>query len=571
MKTTFRYDHYYLYEELKEKLEYFRDAYPHLMKLEINCLTEKDRCQFAAVLSNRSTGDELEKPGWYLDGNIHAGEVTSSMAAMHTLDYLLTNYGKDSICTYILDEMTVYIIPRVSPDGAEKYLTTPYMIRSADRTYGFEKGGIRDEDIDGDDVIRSMAIPSKYGAWKRTEKGFEKRKPDDISGEFYEIYPEGFSEKYEGDENLKHQKSEWGLDFNRNFPSYWMPEGITQGSGPYPLSEPETKALADFVLAHPNICGANIGHTAGGLLLYPPAARSASTMPAADRKIFNDLAAMGKEETGYEPMNLFDTYQSDKAHYDSGAFDDWMYVTQGIPAFTTEFWNISKHAGHPYDWAHKENETDEKEAGRYDAVIAWVKENAPEYYKEWELTDHPQFGKVYIGGLDAKHTVQNPPENYLQQECENVTRFNLRFALASPKLMIDDIRCEKCGEGLYRITAIAGNTGYLPTYLTEEAVNLKKDSPVIIRIENAKLLSGKEEIRLKGLQGYGMTKTGMRGIRITTSESAASRAKAEWIIRAEDGDEITVTVQNEKAGKACRRIVCGSAEGQHGRRDRSYS
>ncbi|MCR5794506.1 MAG: zinc carboxypeptidase [Solobacterium sp.] len=562
MKTTFRYDHYYLFEELQEKLYYFRDTYPSLMRLENNCTTPGGLRQYAVTLTNTGTGDALDKPGWYLDGNIHAGEVTSSMAAMHTLDYLLTNYGTDRTCTYTLDEMTVYIIPRVSPDGAEKYLTTPYTLRSADREYAAEKGGIREEDIDGDGVIRSMAIPSRYGAWKRSGDSFVKRKPDDIFGEFFEIWPEGILEPFDGDENLKRKKSEWGLDFNRHFPCGWMPDHMTPGAGPYPLSSPETKALADFVLAHPNICGANIGHTSGGLFLYPPATRSAKTMPEADRKIFRELAAMGKEETGYVPMNLFDTYQSDKVHYDSGAFDDWMYQTQGIPAYTTEFWDLPKLAGYPFDWQNRENETDVKEAERYSAVINWVRENAPQYYSEWKMTDHPQFGRVYTGGLDAKHTVQNPPEAFLQKECENVTRFNLRFILASPKLTVDEITCEKAGSGLYRICVTAGNTGYLPTYLCEEAVNLKKDSPVVIRAENAEVISGDAEIRVRGLQGFAMTKTGMRSARIMTSESASARIRAEWLIRADEGDAVTVTVQNEKAGRISRTVICRDAGGK---------
>lgn len=48
------------------------------------------------------------------------------MCAMHTIDYLVTNYGTDDEVTKLLDEKTFYVIPRVTPDGAEKYLSTPY-------------------------------------------------------------------------------------------------------------------------------------------------------------------------------------------------------------------------------------------------------------------------------------------------------------------------------------------------------------------------------------------------------------------------------------------------------------
>ena len=118
MKTTFSYDHYYKYEEIKSNLEFFAKQHPDLVTLEVNCVTEEGRNQYVVTLTNKKTGEALSKPGWYLDGNIHAGEVTSSMCAMHTLDYLVTNYGSDPDATKLLDEETIYVIPRVTPDGA---------------------------------------------------------------------------------------------------------------------------------------------------------------------------------------------------------------------------------------------------------------------------------------------------------------------------------------------------------------------------------------------------------------------------------------------------------------------
>ena len=86
MKTSYIYDHYYAYEEMKDMLEGLAKKYSELMDLEVNCISEEKRNQYVAILTNKKTGNALDKPGWYLDGNIHAGEVTSSMAALHTLD-----------------------------------------------------------------------------------------------------------------------------------------------------------------------------------------------------------------------------------------------------------------------------------------------------------------------------------------------------------------------------------------------------------------------------------------------------------------------------------------------------
>ena len=64
MKTTFRYDHYYKYEELKSNLEFFAETYPKLAQLEVNCVTPEGRNQYVITLTNTETGDALSKPGW---------------------------------------------------------------------------------------------------------------------------------------------------------------------------------------------------------------------------------------------------------------------------------------------------------------------------------------------------------------------------------------------------------------------------------------------------------------------------------------------------------------------------
>ena len=105
-------------------------------------ITEKGRAQFVMTVTNQDTGAPLSKPGWYLDGNIHAGEVTSSMAALHLIDTLLTGYESDEMLRRIVDRYAVYVIPRVSPDGAEVYLHSPAHLRSVDRANAPEVGGL---------------------------------------------------------------------------------------------------------------------------------------------------------------------------------------------------------------------------------------------------------------------------------------------------------------------------------------------------------------------------------------------------------------------------------------------
>jgi murein tripeptide amidase MpaA len=559
MKTTFKYDHYYKYDELEKNLKYFASTYPELCSLESICVTEENRNVYAMTITNSKTGVASSKPAFHIDGNTHAGEVTGSMAAMHAIDVLLTGYGEDSTITSILDRMTIYVVPRISPDGAETYLTTPYSIRSVNRVHNPEDGGVRSEDLDNDGVIRSMRIPTPYGAWKKDKDDpsiMVKRDPGDAEGEYYDIYPEGIFECYPGDENLKKRKEDWSLDFNRNYPFGWFPENRQPGAGKYPLSNPETKAMADWIIEHPNIGGVSTNHTSGGIILYPPGTKASSLASHKDIKQFKEIAEMGKQELGYEPLNIYDSFIADPANYDSGAFDDWCYQSQGIVAYTVELWDLANRVGVPQVWNARNEEDPATNMKRYLACMKWVKENAPQYYEDWKPYHHEKFGDVEIGGFNFKFTHQNPPENFLNGVMEQMTRFMLRFAQSMPRLTVDTLEKEEVSEGVYKITAIVGNLGYLPTNLTELANELRISKPVEVRISGAKFVTGLETTKIGNLEGYGSTKTGVVFYgNISTMENAHARKKLTWVVKASKGTEVTITASQEKSGVATKTIT----------------
>lgn len=559
MKTTFQYDHYYKYDELEKNLKYFSDKYPELCDLESICVTEENRNVYAMTITNKKTGAALDKPAFHIDGNTHAGEVTGSMAAMHAIDVLLTGYGEDKVITKILDRMTIYVVPRISPDGAETYLTTPYSIRSVNRVHNPENGGIRSEDLDGDGVIRMMRIPTPYGAWKKDKNDssiMEKRDPGDADGDFYDIYVEGNFEAFDGDENLKEKKEDWSLDFNRNYPYGWFPENRQAGAGKYPLSNPETKAMADWIIEHPNIGGVSTNHTSGGIILYPPGTRSSTAVSEKDINQFIEIANMGKEELGYEPLNIYDSFIADPANYDSGAFDDWCYQSQGIVAYTVELWDLAKRVGVPLVWNARNKESAQDELKRFVACMKWVKENAPEYYEDWKPFHHETFGDVEIGGFNFKFSQQNPPESFLNGVLEQMTRFMIRFAQSMPRLTIDTLTSEKVSDDIYKVTAIVGNLGYLPTNLTEEAKKLNISKEVEVTISGGKVISGLEKTKIGNLEGYGSTSTGTNFYgNISTDYNAKARKKLTWVVQAKSGTEITVSCAQEKSGKASKTIT----------------
>ena len=107
----------------------------HLAKMSSLGKSYEGRDIWLVELTNSETGPAEDKPAMYIDGNIHAGEVTGSAVCLYTIWYLLSEYGKDSFVTKLLDKKAFYVIPRISVDGADVFLHTPYSLRSSTREY----------------------------------------------------------------------------------------------------------------------------------------------------------------------------------------------------------------------------------------------------------------------------------------------------------------------------------------------------------------------------------------------------------------------------------------------------
>lgn len=556
MKTTYQYDHYFLYQDIIDMCTSFVNDYPDLCSKETICITEKNREVIAMTLTNKNTGDPLDKPAFYMDANTHAGEITGNVVAMHMMDYLLTNYASNSTCKKILDEYTVYVIPRITMDGSEVYLTSAYGLRSADRDYNVQDNGIKQFDLDDDGVIRSMRIKNKHGAWKKdvlNENLMVEREPDDIDGEFYDVFVEGIMDNYNG-VNLYQKKAEWGLDFNRNYPYGWYNEVRQSGAGYYPLSNPENKAVVDFVLKHPNIGAVLTMHTSGGVLLYPPGTKHEKDGDPTDMKIYKTIGKMATKEMDYPCINIFDNFNKDQVFFPSGAFDDWCYQDQGIYAYTMELWDLNKHIGKPVDWFDKKEPTIEDMMDTYNKMIKFSEENDLDAFKPWTKIDHPQFGEVEVGGFNHKFLLQNCPCKFLKEEVEKATKFSLRYLLALPKLNIEDTIVTKLADNMYKVEAVIANDGYMPTYLSNEAKKLKKDESIKVTIENCKVLSKDKTIEIDSLGGYSLcdTSSSLYGNLQTTNRNDIA-CKVEWIIETGD-DNITIMAYNNKCGKVSKTV-----------------
>src|SRR4028119_1186007 len=156
---------YYQYDDLVAILREYAEAYPQLAQLTSIGKSYEGRDLWLMIITNQATGADAEKPAYWVDGNIHATEVTGSTAALHVIHRLLDDYESDEMVRHLLDERVFYVLPRFNPDGAEYSLTTPYAIRSSKRPYPFEdlQDGLYPEDIDGDGKILQMRIVDTAG------------------------------------------------------------------------------------------------------------------------------------------------------------------------------------------------------------------------------------------------------------------------------------------------------------------------------------------------------------------------------------------------------------------------
>jgi hypothetical protein len=86
-----------------------------------------------------------------------------------------------------------------------------------------------------------------------------------------------------------------GYDMNRNFGYAWQPEYVQMGSGYYPFCWPETIACRDFLVAHPNILGAQSFHNYGGMILSPPGAPILGRTNPVDKRVLDYVGERGEK------------------------------------------------------------------------------------------------------------------------------------------------------------------------------------------------------------------------------------------------------------------------------------
>lgn len=570
MGMTISFDRYHTYTEVSDFLHACVLDYPGLCALESIGKSCEGRDIWMLELTNRSTGLASGKPAVYADGNIHAGEVTGCETILWAINHLLKNYGKDSKITYLLDTKAFYFVPRIAVDGSEYYLTTPYMLRSSLRQWpgAFdEKPGLYPEDVDGDGKILTMRVKDPDGGWKVSDKDSRlmiRRRPNEIprpGTAYYHFYIEGLIKDFDPDVPANRASEKRGLDFNRNFPTNWAVRTRQQGSGDYPFSETETKAVADFIISHPNIVSLMAYHTYGGYVLRPFCAMGDNAMDPRDLKIYLAAGEIAEEVTGYPCKSIFEWFTSDKGRPSVGSALEWTYETLGILSFATELWDMRGRAGVPKKPANAYLTMTGREIEDHElALLRWNDEAMNgRLFVNWRKFRHPQLGDVEIGGWEPKFGMQNPPVELLEEECRKNGLFCLDMASMAPQLALEKAVSIPLENGLYKVEAVVKNQGYLPSHGTFSALKMNKAETVKISIcltPEAGCSPGAEgtceaaaDISL--IAGKAQEDLGHLGGRAGGGDY---KKKVSWVVRGRAGSPVVITVRSGKAGNITQEI-----------------
>jgi murein tripeptide amidase MpaA len=559
-----RFDQFYRHDELTRLLADYAEARRDLVSLRSLGKSHEGRDIWLAAVTNAATGPADEKPALWIDGNIHAAELTASTACLYYLHRLVERYGSDARITHLLDTRAVYICPRLNPDGAELALADrPRHIRSSVRPYPFDEepvDGLTIEDVDGDGRILSMRIPDPHGTHKKhpaEPRVMVAREPGEFGGEYYRVIPEGTLKNYDG-LTITANRDREGLDLNRNFPSLWRQEFEQLGAGPYPASEPEVRAMVDFIAHRPNIGAAVSFHTHSGVILRPMGTQPDDEMIPEDLWAYQRFSALGEKLTGYPAISIYHDFKYHPKETITGT-QDWIYEHLGALFWTVELWAPNKEAGITgykwIDWYRDHPPEDDIK------LLKWSDEQCGgAAHVDWRAFHHPQLGAVEIGGWDKMNFWRNPPPHLREREAARFPDWMTQIALSLPRLELLRTEVRALGNDTWRVRFAVANTGWLPAYVSKRALARKTVRGVLFEIHlpespeaGVTLCSGKQRIEGPQLEGHA-PRNSLHAF-VPARDLTADRAVAEWVVRAPRNTRLALSARADRAGVVRTEVV----------------
>lgn len=448
-------------------------------------------------------GDKDSKPGIAVVAGVDGAYLLGREIALGLTETLINDASKPEIAL-LLDKVTFYIFPDVNPDATSQYFSSLKYERSAngvptddDRDFVTDEDPL--QDMNGDGIITAIRISDPSGSWKEDNDDPRVMVTADLSkGETgkYIIITEGTDDDKDGKFN---EDGAGGVAFNRNLTYNYEEYGLNTGL--HPVSETETKAVADFLFDHYNIYAT---------IAFGPQDNLGQPLKAQGQQ----GAAQGAAQGGARPQNADRRFSSimksdetinklvsDKYHeitglkgappskQTQGNFMDWSYFHYGRYSYSVPGWWFPI----------------EKEKSPEVSFLKYATENnLTGVFTEWSEVKHPDFPgkKAEVGGI-APFVMTNPPSGQIAGMVTGNVKFILEVAGMHPELEFTDIKTEKPGGEVYRLTLKVYNKGLFATMAEAGLSNIFTRLPRIT-VEtsgNQKILSGQKVQRMQRLEG----------------------------------------------------------------------
>ncbi|MCD6333254.1 MAG: hypothetical protein J7L89_08280 [Bacteroidales bacterium] len=482
---------YYPYSEWTQMMKDIAKKYPQLATTQSIGKSRMGRDQYLITITNKKTGDDLTKTAMWVDGAIHGNEVNGITCSLYLAWYLLTRYDYDAYVHNLVDQYTFYILPGLNVDANASYVEQPNTENNPREPYRPEDNdgdGLYDEDqtedVDGDGELSYMFVEDPKGDLKLSP---DKRRFISIGDEkdypglrFKRIGSEGYDNDGDG---LINEDDIGGPDPNRNYPYGWK---LSAGD-PYPMSENCTRNAYEFMLHHPNIFASFHYHNIGRLIMFAApqpvktsgsqAQQMSSYGRRGGRMTTEQRLAQMRKENKY--AQLFDRQVPREFQHDLSVQTD--IVTMGariLKNYTPVFGGLlGQTLASAYNmlgayaylielWGSPTFDADVNNDGRVSdkEYMDWIDiELTGEGWIKPHPVDHPDLGRVWIGGSGKKHVGRTPPARYIESEALRNTQFVLYCASQFPKVEVDDIDLTDLGDGLYWVDVTVKNDHTYPT------------------------------------------------------------------------------------------------------------
>ncbi len=528
----YRAERYLDYFGLTASLNELAQVFAQVARLEIIGHSRLGRPIYLLTLAAPGEAAPEDRPAFWLDAGIHAAEWAGIMAALYCA-WRWAELAAQGEAWF--SRHTVYLVPCISPDGFQALCEGAPFLRSVLRppALGTVLTGFVPCDLDGDGSVRWMRFRHPCGPFVADPEiplFMRLRRLSDDPKDAYFLCPEGEFVQWDGVRWTSAER-QYGLDLNRNFPESWRPFSMWgMDSGPYSLSEPESRSVMDAFAARPRIACALSCHTYTGCLLIPPA-RADDPLPEGDVRLLESLAQEAVEGTGYRVIRKYPDFVYDPNNPIAGCFDDTLTNVFGVAAYVLELWDPCAYAGidnpKPAEFFQRPNP---ERLRKLFAAFANEPGTLP-----WQAFDHPQLGSVEIGGLDYYRTIRNPPERLLASECERAYQVAETLRRALPQVEAK-VEVQPLGP-LHRVRLVLENLGFLPTTGLAHAVQLPRlpGGCASLGLDGGLTLEGGTvSVALDPLDGWGSLRVGAAANPIYAElPKRGQRAGCEWLVRGE--------------------------------------